>query len=67
MYRFNSLQQLIDHLNQFHEEKIEVNNYSFENMEDFEAWKKEERKSRSLFVQRSAAGMQGLNCKKYLL
>ena len=33
-------------------------------MEDFEVWKKEEeRKSRSLFVQRSAARMQGLSCR----
>ena len=52
---------------QFHKQKIEVNKYLFENMEDFEVWKKEERKSRSLFVQWSAACLQGLNRKNVFI
>ena len=53
---------------QFHKQKIEVNKYLFENMEDFEVWKKEEeRKSRSLFVQSSATSLQGLNRKNVFI
>ena len=59
--------KLIEHLNECHEKGIEITLHHFNNMDDFNEWKKgEESLSKSFYVQHSASRMQGINRKTYL-
>ena len=58
--------KLIEHLNECHEKGIEITLHHFNNMDDFNEWKKgEENLSKSFYVQHSASRMQGINRKTY--
>ena len=56
--------KLIEHLNECHEKGIEITLHHFNNMDDFNEWKKgDESLSKSFYVRYSASRMQGINRK----